>query len=385
MDRLAIDYVQSGIQYQFNNSCLLEQAFTRKSYSAEHPEAQNNEVLEFYGDEILDFFVTKNMYKKFSKIINNELVSEKNEGELTKLKSIIVSKESLARCMYNFGFSKFLYLGKSDEENNVQNSKSVNEDLFEAIVGAVAADCNWNYDTLEKLCDTMLQFETINNYLTILVAEKSNALGFGEPEYTPMSYQLQNMSDMQPYNLYNQYLVVDAFGTPKNPKTGKCEYYVNIGGNYFMGIGDGVLQAKLDADGKAYRFLCQEEIKRKFEKIDYDNPTSALHELFQKKVIMEVRYEFNEYHDENGNPIWNCKAFLEGYGEFSADNASKKQVKQDASLKLLRHIIETKIEKVEKPRPIMRFSGGCVLWTDEQKAEAEKNFYKTIEELKEKK
>lgn len=56
------------------------------------------------------------MYKRFSRILNNELVSEKNEGELTKLKSILVSKESLARCMYNIGFSKFLYLGKSDEK-----------------------------------------------------------------------------------------------------------------------------------------------------------------------------------------------------------------------------------------------------------------------------
>lgn len=384
MDRLAIDYVQSGIQYQFKNLSLLDQAFTRKSYSAEHPEAQNNEVLEFYGDEILDFFVTKKMYKKFSKIINNELVSEKNEGELTKLKSIIVSKESLARCMHNFGFSQFLYLGKSDEQNNVQNSISVNEDLFEAIVGAVAADCDWNYDTLEKLCDTMLQFETINNYLTILVAEKSNALGFGEPEYTPMSYPLQDIREMPAYNLYNQYLTIREFETPKNPKTGKCECYINIGGNYFMGIGDGILQAKLDADCQAYRFLCQEEIKRKLEKIDYDNPASALHELFQKKVIMEVRYEFNEYHDENGNPIWNCKAFLEGYGEFSADNASKKQVKQDASLKLLRYITETKIEKSEKPKPIMRFLGHCALWSDEQKAEAEKNFYKRFPNLEEK-
>ncbi len=376
MTRNDIDFVQSGIQYQFNNLRLLDQAFTRKSYSAEHPEAQNNEVLEFYGDEILDFFVTKKMYKKFSKIINHELVSEKNEGELTKLKSIIVSKESLSRCMHNFGFSKFLYLGKSDEENNVQNSISVNEDLFEAIVGAVAADCDWDYNILEKLCDTMLQFETTNNYLTILVAEKSQALGFGEPEYIPMFYQLQDMRDLPSNNFYNQYLVVGGFGTPKNPKTGKYEYYINIGGNYFLGISDGILQAKLDADGQAYRFLCQEEIKRKFEKIDYDNPASALHELFQKKVIMEVRYEFNEYHDENGNPIWNCKAFLEGYGEFSADNASKKQVKQDASLKLLRHITETKIKKAEKPKPIVHYLGECQFWSDEQKAEAEKNFYK---------
>ena len=70
--------------------------------------------------------------------------------------------------------------------------------------------------------------------------------------------------------------------------------------------------------------------------------------MTQKKVIMEVRYEFTEYHDENGNPIWNCKAFLEGFGEFSADSASKKQVKQDASLKLLHFITDTIIEEIKE-------------------------------------
>ena len=85
MTRPDIDFVQSGINYTFKNLQLLEQAFTRKSYSSEHPEVQNNEVLEFYGDEILDFFVTKQLYERFSKIVNKELVSEKNEGEYGKL------------------------------------------------------------------------------------------------------------------------------------------------------------------------------------------------------------------------------------------------------------------------------------------------------------
>ena len=200
MNRQDIDFVQSSINYQFKNLQLLEQAFTRKSYSEEHPEVQNNEVLEFYGDEILDFFVTKMMYKRFSRILNNELVSEKNEGELTKLKSILVSKESLARCMYNIRFSKFLYLGKSDEKNEVYKSKSVNEDLFEAIIGAVAADCDWNYENLEKVCRTMLDMETTNGYLALLVKEKSHRLGFGEPCYRPFAWQTDNPEDWQSDN-----------------------------------------------------------------------------------------------------------------------------------------------------------------------------------------
>lgn len=379
MNRIDADYIQSKINYHFKNLQLLQQAFTRKSYSVEHSEVQNNEVLEFYGDEILDFIVAKKLYKKFSKIVNKEFVSQKNEGELTKLKSIIVSKESLARCIYASDFSKFLVVGKSDEQNEVEKSLSVNEDLFEAIIGAVAVDSDWNYETLEQVCETMLQMETTNSYLTILVREKSIRLGFGEPCEHPMNWQVEKLEDFEPKNLYNTiYLGMDELRSSKNPKTGNSEYWIDIGGNKFKGIGNGALQAKLDADKKAYQFLCQEEIKRQFANIDYDNPVSTLHELFQKNVILEVRYEFNEYHDENGNPIWNCKATLEGYGSFSADDASKKKVKQEAANKLLHFITDTVIEKSDKwDIPEIR-SGDVRFWSDEMIAEMDAEFNKAF-------
>lgn len=362
MNREDIDYVQSSINYYFKNLNLLEQAFTRKSYSVEHPEVQDNEVLEFYGDAVLDFFVTKMMYEKFSKIVGGSLVSEKNEDELTKLKSTIVSKESLAHCMYNFGFSQFLYVGKSDEKNEAWKSRSVNEDLFEAIIGAVATDCNWDFSALEKVCQTMLQMETINNYLAVLVSKMSRELGFGEPVYNPYQRQIQNMEDFMPDNLFNSRLGVDSFHTSRNPESRMHEYFIGIGEKDIKGTGEGIFQAKLDADRKAYQFLCQEAIKRKFQNIDYGNPVSMLHELFQKKVIMESLYEFNEYHDENGNPIWNCKVILEGYETFSADSISKKQAKQEAALKLLKFIVDTKIDTSEKWEPPVFYSGLAALF-----------------------
>lgn len=350
MERKQLDFIQSSINYNFKNLQFLEQAFTRKSYSAENPGIQNNEILEFYGDEILDFFVTKMMYKKFSRIVNSELVSDKNEGELTRLKSVIVSRESLSLCMLNSKFSQFLYLGKNDEQNRFE--KDVNEDLFEAIIGAVAADSNWNSAELEKLCKTMLQFETLNENLSALVNEKCFSLGFGSPTYHPMMWQTKNPDDIPPENLYNSRIGFSNFGsTPKNPKTGLCEYWISFGKNdeyRFKGTGFGILLAKLDADKKAYQFLCQEEKNRFSKNLDFENPVSTLHELSQKKIIMEVRYEFNEYHDENGNPIWNCKAILEGFGTFESDDASKKHAKQEAAEKLLRFIDEKKFEEKEK-------------------------------------
>ena len=104
-----IDYVQSAIDYHFKNTQLLVQAFIRKSFAQENPDVHDNEVLEFYGDEALDLYVTKMLYKKFSKISDHFFVSEKSEGELTKLKSVYVSKRTLAQCSYNAGFYQYLY------------------------------------------------------------------------------------------------------------------------------------------------------------------------------------------------------------------------------------------------------------------------------------
>ena len=358
MNRVAVDFIQDGLNYHFKNIFLLQQAFTRKCYSAEHPDVQNNEVLEFYGDEILDFFVTHKLYEKYSKIIGKSFVSEKSEAELTKLKSIIVSKQSLAQCMYNFGFSDYLIMGKSDIQNDVKNSISANEDLFEAIVGAVAVDSNWNYYIMEQVCNTMIQMETINTFLTVLVKQKSHSLGFGEPVYHPRFWQVEDANDLLQLNFYHGNYGIGMNATSKNPKTDIHEFRIQIGEHKFVGYGTSTTQAKLDVDKKAYQFLCKEEIKRNFQNLDYENAVSTLHELLQKKVIMEVRYDFNEYHDENGNPIWNCKAILEGYEIFTADDPSKKHAKQLAARQLLEHIATVVIEEKTEEWEIPHFISG---------------------------
>ena len=311
-----IDYVQSSIGYHFKNLRLLQQAFTRKSYSQEHPEVQDNECLEFYGDEVLDLYVAKSMFKRFSKIQNGELVSQKNEGELTKLKSVFVSKHTLAQCSYNAGFYQFLYLGKSDIKNEVQKSASVNEDLFEAIIGAVAIDCNWDFSVLEKVCETMLSMDSINSYLCVMIIEKCRELGFSDPINIPGLRQPEKMEDFRPHNWWEVRIGCDQMHIAPNPKTGLYDYGIKIENHFFAGSGIGPFQAKMDAEQKALNFLRKEEIKRKIKNIDYSNPVSQLHEFVQKKIItIEPIYDFSEYHDSDGNPIWRCTVSLEGFKE----------------------------------------------------------------------
>lgn len=343
MNREEIDYVQSTIGYTFENVRLLNQAFTRKSYATENPGTLDNEVLEFYGDRVLDLYVTRMMYQEFSSLTKSGMESRMSEGELSKIRSSFVNKETLARCIQSFEFQQYLYLGKSDIINEVQKNPSVQEDLFEAILGAVAADCDWNFQKLDQVCETMLQMATINSYLTFLVREKSHLLGFGEPIYKPAGYQ-QSYQNMEPYNLFNIRFLVGPF-SPKNPKTGFYEIAVKIGEQNFLGTGIGPYQAFLNADQQAYQFLCQEEINRHIQQLDLTNPVSQIHELVQKKIIPDPVYHFIEYHDEDGNPIWRCTLTSHGFsGNFMAEGSGKKEVKQQAALSFLQALVHPKRE-----------------------------------------
>lgn len=342
MNREEIDYIQSVIGYTFTNLRLLDQAFTRKSYTAENPDTLDNEVLEFYGDRVLDMYITRLMYREFSSLTKGGMVSRMSEGELSKIRSSFVNKSVLARCIQSFGFQQFLYMGKSDLINEIQKNPSVQEDLFEAILGAVAADCNWDFQKLDRVCETMLQMTTINSHLTFLVREKSHFLGFGEPVYRPARYQ-QSYQDIEPYNLFNVRFSIGFGHSPRNPKTGIYEISIKIGELIFNGKGIGPYQALLNADQQAYQFLCQEEIKRHFQCLDLANPVSQIHELVQKKIIPAPAYDFLEYHDEDGNPIWRCTISSHGFCKnFTAEGSGKKEVKQQAALKFLKALSQPK-------------------------------------------
>ena len=62
--------IENQIGYTFTNKKLLKQAFTRRSYSEEHG-GENNEVLEFYGDKVLELIVGKLFSEWFGEIQEN--------------------------------------------------------------------------------------------------------------------------------------------------------------------------------------------------------------------------------------------------------------------------------------------------------------------------
>lgn len=170
-----LEEVQRKIDYSFNNIDLLLQAFKRSSYSAQFG-GENNEVLEFIGDKVLDMYVTKIIADDFGfmksqsdyydeKEDNDEycIIAHHNEGDFTELRKTIVNNKTLAKRIVKLGFAKYLYLGDSDLDNNVVNQEKVKADLFEAILGAIAIDCDWNPDALQNSVDVMLNIDEFLN------------------------------------------------------------------------------------------------------------------------------------------------------------------------------------------------------------------------------
>ena len=60
MNNKTLEMIQGQIGYRFKNPDLLQQAFVRRSYSKENG-GENNEVLEFIGDKVLDFIIVKKL------------------------------------------------------------------------------------------------------------------------------------------------------------------------------------------------------------------------------------------------------------------------------------------------------------------------------------
>lgn len=188
-----LDDVQKKIGYWFDNEDLLLQAFTRSSYSSQHG-GENNEVLEFLGDRVLDFYVVKVISDRFGFVKSQSdyydeendldeycIVAHKNEADFTELKKQIVSNETLAKTIDKLGLFKYMYLGDTDIENPKfkDNLIKVKADLFEAILGAVAIDSDWNQDELQNVVEFMLQ---IDDFLVDVDTE--------EPR--PSKFQLEN-------------------------------------------------------------------------------------------------------------------------------------------------------------------------------------------------
>jgi ribonuclease-3 len=120
--------IQDILVYRFRDATLLREALTHAS-GADHRLA-SNERLEFLGDAILGAVVCALLFRKFPDYL---------EGDLTKIKSSVVSRRTCAKISAELGLDQFLVIGKG-MGSHAQTPPSVLADVFESLIGAIYLD-----------------------------------------------------------------------------------------------------------------------------------------------------------------------------------------------------------------------------------------------------
>jgi len=120
------------IKKDFKNKKLFEQALTHKSWLNENSKVrESNERLEFLGDAVLEYLVSKELYNLFPK---------KREGYLTVLRANLVNTKNLSQVAKRLDLGTSLYLSKGEEEGGGRDNPSLLADTVEAIIGAIFLD-----------------------------------------------------------------------------------------------------------------------------------------------------------------------------------------------------------------------------------------------------
>jgi len=125
--------LEDKISYSFKNKDLLLTALKHRSFISQNIQDRidSNERLEFLGDSVLNFVVVKNLYKSYQDL---------DEGELSKMKSVIVSGENLSLIAREMNLGEHILLSEYEERAGGRDKSSILEDTFEAIIGAVYLD-----------------------------------------------------------------------------------------------------------------------------------------------------------------------------------------------------------------------------------------------------
>lgn len=127
-----MESIESRIGYKFRNSLLLAEALTHPSLAYESQRVHfDNQRLEFLGDAVLQLVLTEELFRRFPDF---------PEGQLTKLRSRLVSRRALAQFAAVVRLGDYVLLGKGEEASGGRDRMSTLADVFEALLGAIYLD-----------------------------------------------------------------------------------------------------------------------------------------------------------------------------------------------------------------------------------------------------
>lgn len=241
LDSLKSEYlthIDSILNYSFKNTSLLVEAMTHKSFAHEVKfEMKNNEKLEFLGDSVLQIIISEKLFGDYSDL---------NEGQLSKLRSAIVNENTLAKLSHFFKINSFLLIGKGELKTKGFNRASLLSNAFEAILGAIYLDSDFN--TVRKIL-----LDLINEY------EKKT----GDKILNPESINSFDSKSKLQEIVMKLYKVTPIYESEELTKKNSKEKYFKVK----LKIKDTVIATlENDSKKKAMQILAQETLKNELYK-----------------------------------------------------------------------------------------------------------------------
>jgi ribonuclease III len=162
---------ESILQYQFKNGELLTEALTHASIA--NTRLTSNERMEFLGDAVLDLVVCEALYSRFREYL---------EGDLTKIKSAVVSRKTCAEISIETGLVDLLITGKGISSRDSLPS-SLAAAVYESIIAAIYLDGGFEVAkdyvlrTMRPKIDAIASDDHQQNYKAVLQQHAQKSLG----------------------------------------------------------------------------------------------------------------------------------------------------------------------------------------------------------------
>ncbi|WP_457640693.1 ribonuclease III [Persephonella sp.] len=226
-----VEKLEEKIGYTFNDKTLPLTALTHSSFAAEyHKEIKDYEVLEFLGDAVLSLIVSEILIKTFP---------EASEGELSQIRSAVVSEAYLSKLAKVLGLNELVLLSKGEIAQKGMERESLLCDVFESVFGAVYVDCDYDIKTPREI---------FNKYFKEYLIESIKKGNIPRDYKSILQIQTQRLFGIVP-----KYSMISAEG-PEHDKVFTMECTVDNVVRTF-GKGKSKKEAETEAAKKAYFYL----------------------------------------------------------------------------------------------------------------------------------
>lgn len=150
IEKNKFDKLEDLIGYKFKEKSYLQTALTHSSYVNEHKSSKDNERLEFLGDSVLSLIVSNYIFSYKSNL---------KEGELTKIRSILVCEKSLMKVAEKIDIGSYMRLGKGEKNSGGNKRASILADAVEALIAAMYLDSD--FDTVSRYVLSWLEEDIV--------------------------------------------------------------------------------------------------------------------------------------------------------------------------------------------------------------------------------